>query len=173
MRIAHQRSSQLGRVSSFLQRGHCMRRPILIACALLLVGISVQAQNPNPSPASSGELKTAPSFDINAMDKSIDPCVDFYQYACGNWLKNNPIPADQAEWGRFDELHERNQTILRKILEKASADNPGRSSNEQKIGDFYYSCMDEPGIEAKGTAPLKPMMERIAALNDRSQLPAL
>ena len=150
-----------------------MRRPILIACALLLVGISVQAQNPNPSPASSGELKTVPSFDINAMDKSVDPCVDFYQYACGDWLKNNPIPADQAEWGRFDELHERNQMILRNILEKASADNPNRSSNDQKIGDFYYSCMDEAGIKAKGTAPLKPMMERIDAVNDKSQLPAL
>jgi len=150
-----------------------MRRPTLIVCALLLVGISVQAQNTSPSPASSGELKTVPSFDINAMEKSVDPCVDFYQYACGNWLKSNPIPADQAEWGRFDELHERNQMILRNILEKASADNPNRSSNDQKIGDFYYSCMDEAGIEAKGTAPLKSIMERIDEVTDKSQLPAL
>jgi len=150
-----------------------MRRPTLIACVLLLVGSSVHAQNTNPSPPSSGELKNVPSFDISAIDKSVDPCTDFYHYACGNWLKNNPIPPDQAEWGRFDELHERNQIILRNILEKASADDANRSSNGQKIGDFYYSCMDEMGIEAKGGAPLKPMMERIDEVKEKSQLPAL
>ncbi len=148
-----------------------MRRLSLIACVLLLAGIAAQAQSPASS--STEQIKNVPSFDLNAMDKSADPCVDFYQYACGNWIKNNPIPADQPEWGRFNELHERNQLILRNILDKTSADNPGRSSNDQKIGDYYYSCMDEAGIDAKGTAPLKPMMDRIAALQNKSQLPAL
>ena len=118
-----------------------MRHLSLLACVLLLAGIMAQAQKPS---SSAEQIKNVPSFDLNAMDKSVDPCVDFYQYACGNWIKNNPIPADQPEWGLFNELHERNQMILRNILEKTSADNPGRSSNDQKIGDYYYSCMDRP-----------------------------
>src|ERR1019366_4151194 len=148
-----------------------MRHLSLIACVLLLAGIAAQAQS-QASPATE-QIKNVPSFDLNAMDKSADPCVDFYQYACGNWIKNNSIPADQPEWGRFNELHERNQLILRNILDKTSTDNPGRSSNDQKIGDYYYPCMDEAGIDAKGTAPLKPMLERIAALKNKSQLPSL
>jgi endothelin-converting enzyme/putative endopeptidase len=136
---------------------------------LLLAGASVLGQNANQQSAPK-EIK---SFDLDALDKSADPCNDFYQFACGNWLRNNPIPEDQASWGRFNELHERNQTILRNIVEKASADNGSRSSNDQKIGDYYFSCMDETGIEAKGTAPLKPMLDQIDALNDKAQLPVL
>ena len=129
-----------------------------------------------------GQAKTAPaaeqpkpmvSFDVNAMDKSVDPCNDFYEFACGNWLKNNPIPADQPSWGRFNELHDHNQLVLRNILEKYSANDPKRSANEQKIGDYYYSCMDESGINAKGLTTLKPLLDRIDALQNKSQLPAL
>jgi endothelin-converting enzyme/putative endopeptidase len=112
-------------------------------------------------------------FGVANMDKAVNPCTDFYQYACGTWMKNNAIPADQSRWGRFDELQERNQVILRDILETASGKKSGRSAVEQKIGDYYSSCMDEKAIEAKGIEPLEPMLKRIAAVKDKKELPAL
>src|ERR1700760_846642 len=145
-----------------------MQRLAFIASALLLAGMAASAQT-SSSPNSAAMPKPMTSFDTSAMDKSADPCSDFYQYACGNWIKNNPIPADQPEWGRFNELHEHNQLVLRNILDIASADNASRSPNDQKIGDYYYSCMDEAGINAKGTAPLQPTLDQIAAVTDKKQ----
>ena len=110
-------------------------------------------------------------FSVNNIDKSVSPCTDFFEYACGNWNRNNPIPADQSRWGRFNELSERNQTLLKDILETSSAKKQ-RSAVEQKIGDYYSSCMDEKAIEAKGAAPLKPELDRIAAMKDKTELPA-
>jgi predicted metalloendopeptidase len=101
------------------------------------------------------------SFDPAAMDKSVNPCEDFYQYACGSWRKNNPIPSDQSRWGRFNELAEYNRQILHEILEKNSADDAKRTPVQQKIGDFYQSCMDEKTIDEKGSAPLKPELDRV------------
>ncbi|MBC7928806.1 MAG: M13 family metallopeptidase [Bryobacteraceae bacterium] len=103
------------------------------------------------------------------MDKSASPCQDFYQYACGSWIKANPIPPGYARWGRFDELNERNQRILRDILETSSAKTT-RSPVEQKIGDYFQSCMDEAGIEAQGTDPLKPYLQQIAGIKDRKDI---
>jgi predicted metalloendopeptidase len=139
-----------------------------MASLVLVAATSVLAQGAASTPA-----KVPASFDLTAIDKSVDPCVDFYQYACGSWLKNNPIPADQSSWGRFSELHERNQIILRGILDKQSADNASRSPVNQKIGDYFYSCMDESGIEAKGTAPLKPYMDNINMMKSKSDIPAV
>ena len=102
------------------------------------------------------------------MDPSANPCIDFYQYACGGWIANHPIPADETRWGTFDELAERNRAILRGILEKASALDAGRSLVDQKIGDFYASCMDEAAIDKLGATPLKPDLDRIDALSSKA-----
>jgi putative endopeptidase len=110
------------------------------------------------------------SFDLGAMDKTADPCEDFYQYSCGSWRKNNPIPSDQSRWGRFNELNEYNHQILHLILEKASAEDPKRSPVMQKVGDMYGSCMDESAVNAKGAAPLQPELKRIAAISNKKQL---
>ncbi len=126
------------------------------------------AQNAQVPPT---ELKELKGLDPSLMDKSADPCADFYQYSCGGWLKQNPIPPDQASYGRDTELAERNRLILRDILEQAAGQNPDRSAVEQKIGDYYASCMDEKAIEDKGIEPLKPELDRIAALKSKSELP--
>ena len=118
------------------------------------------------------DSKTASESVVSALDKTSDPCVDFYQFACGGWLKSNPIPADQSIWSRFGELAERNRQELRGILESA-AKAQNRDENEQKIGDYYSSCMDEAAIEKKGVAVLKPAFDRINALRDKSTLPDL
>jgi putative endopeptidase len=106
-------------------------------------------------------------FSVSALDRTVDPCVDFYAFACGGWRRANPIPADQTRWGRFNELAERNREELHRILERAKDPGPNRSPIEAKVGDYYAACMDEPGIEAKGLEPIRPALERVAAVDSK------
>ena len=89
-------------------------------------------------------------FDIGALDRSANACTDFYQFACGGWMKANPVPPDRPRWGRFDELQDRNRDVLREILNQVSASSGGRSPIDQKIGDHYAACMDEVAHRGEG-----------------------
>jgi putative endopeptidase len=132
--------------------------------AALLVTLPVLAAAGDP-PAK------VPGFDPTALDRSAAACTDFYQFACGGWRARSPVPPDRARWGRFDELAERNQTALRSILDKASANDAKREAIDQKIGDQYAACMDEAAIEARGIAPLQADLDRIARLGSKAALP--
>ncbi|MBI3477942.1 MAG: M13 family metallopeptidase [Acidobacteria bacterium] len=138
-----------------------------LSVALLLMVSSLSFGQAAPVAAA---VKPSQRFSIDNLDKSADPCTDFYQYACGTWLKNTEIPADQSSWLSFAELDERNQYTMRDILDKAAGAPSGRDALTQKIGDFYGSCMDEKAVESRASAPLKPALDRIAAVKDKSAL---
>jgi putative endopeptidase len=139
---------------------------VLILCGGLALAQGTEGSRAPEQP------KQIPSFDPEGLDRGVDPCVNFYQFSCGNWMKNNPIPPDQSSWGRFNELAERNRLLMRNMLEDA-AKLTNRTPNQQKIGDYYASCMDEAAINQKGVAILTPEFDRIAALESKDQLPAL
>lgn len=121
----------------------------------------------------SSDINASHGVDLSSIDKTCKPCQDFYKYANGIWLKNNPIPAAFPSWNRFGELAERNRKELREILEKASADHSAAAgSNQQKIGDFFASCMNVQQIDADGAKPLQPEFDRIQAIHDPSSLRA-
>ena len=138
----------------------------LASCCLL--ASSLFAQSGSTSTAAPAE--PSPEFSIDNIDKTVSPCTDFYQYACGNWLKKAEIPADQTEWISFVELDERNLTILHDILDTASKGGAERDAISQKIGDFYGACMDEKTVDAKGIDPLQPELARIEKAKDKRAL---
>jgi endothelin-converting enzyme/putative endopeptidase len=119
------------------------------------------------------QLPYTPSLDLTAMDRAADPCLDFYQFACGGWVKNNPIPPDQSSWTTYGKMQDENRTLLRALLVTAAAGGAPRTANEQKIGDYYSACMDEPAIEQRGARPLAAQLDAIAKIASIADMAAV
>ena len=136
-------------------------RKSLAVGIVLLAGICGFAQN---SPSHSSVLN------VEWLDRTVDPCVDLFTFSCGKWIQSNPIPPDQSSWGIYNKLQDDNLKQLRELLEATSAPSPARSSNAQKIGDYYASCMDETAIDALGIKPLQPELLRIEQLQAKKDL---
>jgi putative endopeptidase len=156
--------------------------PILVVLALLVfLNISVAAQGAgagasgHSSPGQSAEtaLPYSPSLDVSSMDKSVDPCVDFYTYSCGGWQRKNPIPPDQTSWGVYAKLYEDNLAFLRGLLEEAGKTGDTRDQAGQKIGGFYASCTNEAVVEKRGLGAIQRQLDEIAGLKSTKQIPAL
>jgi putative endopeptidase len=131
-----------------------------------LVGIGLRG-----SPNAADQPKSW-GFDTANLDKTCKPCDDFYQFAMGGWMKENPIPPEYSVWGSFSQLADKNQKNLRGILEAAASAKSAPGSNEQKIGDFYISCMDSAAIDAAGAKPIEPELTQIAAVQTLADLQA-
>ena len=154
-------------------------QPVRIVSVLLLCTGMAIAQNSagtrpaiaaadQPSSAAPVEPKALHSFDLNALDRTADPCTDFFQYACGNWRKANPIPGDQVRWGRFNELSERNRYLLYTDLKRA-ADSP-KTALQRQYGDFFAACMNTDTVNQLGVKPMQPVLEHIDGITDKKQL---
>jgi len=135
----------------------------LLALAVISFLSIANAQQP-------AAAKSEPALDVTSIDRSVDPCVDFFAYSCGGWIKSNPIPPDQSSWDTYSKMEDENRGRLRDILEAAAAPDPKRNAVTQKIGDYYASCTDEKAIDAKGAEPLKPGLERIAKIGSKAEI---
>jgi len=135
---------------------------------------SATASSVAPAANNQGPVLKGVGLDMADLDRSVSPCDDFFQYSGGNWLKNNPVPAYASSWGPRNLLNDRTQTLLRQILEEAAASTSAPAgSNPQKVGDYYAAGMDTVAIEKAGLTPLKPELDRIAAVKNLKTLPAL
>ncbi|HKH47149.1 MAG TPA: M13 family metallopeptidase [Thermoanaerobaculia bacterium] len=152
----------------------CRRPGLVTAATFLLMSMSMSslaqaapADRPLPS------RPYTPTLDVTVMDRSVDPCVDFYRFSCGKWLEKNPIPADRPSWSVYGKTGEENRKYLWGLLEEAARPDASRDPETRRVGDFFAACMDEPAIEKAGAAPLRPDLDAIAALRSKTELAAL
>ena len=143
----------------------------ILAAAIFALALAAHAARAEDAPLAA--LPYTPGLDAGAMDRDAPPCMDFYQYACGGWIKANPIPADQASWDVFRKMGQDNQRFLWGILEGLANKTAARTPVQQKIGDYFAACMDEAAVEALGAAPLAPHLAAIGAMKSKRDLPAL
>jgi putative endopeptidase len=151
------------------------RTPFCVAMIfILLTALCTPLPAQTQAPAASATIHTLPpGLDTRFMDTTADPCVDFFQYACGNFTKVYPIPNDRSDYDAFSIMSDYSEVVLHAMLETAAAGGANRTPNEQKIGDFYASCTDADAIDRNGLKPLQPELERIAALKSKDELPEL
>jgi len=131
------------------------------------------AQSTAPAKPQEPALPYSPGLDPTSMDKAVDPCVNFYRYACAGWQRRNPIPADQTGWSVYAKLYEDNLNFLHGILEEAAAESAARNKVTQEIGDFYAACMDEAGAEKRGVSAVQAQLDAIAKLQSARDLAPL
>ena len=141
---------------------------LAIAGAMVVASLSHFAEA-----QSAPKVKVGPPLNAADLDRSVAACTDFYHFANGGWLKANPIPPQYSTWGSFSELTERNNLLLRDVLESAAREaKTTKDPDTRKVGTFYASCMDSSAAEAAGTKPLAVELGRIAAISNRAQLVA-
>ncbi|HET7436404.1 MAG TPA: M13 family metallopeptidase [Thermoanaerobaculia bacterium] len=150
-----------------------MKRALLLLSAALFAASCASSRQPQaaPPPPPPKPLLGDHGFELSQVDRTVSPCDDFYEYAVGGWIKSHPLPSTYSRFGRFEEVAERNRETLRHILEEsAKLTNAAPGSAEQKVGDFWAACTNESAIEAAGVQPIRPALDRIAAINTREQL---